>query len=382
MLFSDILSQNHLKTLLTSSADQGRIPHAQLFIGKSGYGVLPTAIAYSQYILCRNTSGENKNGNERCNIQCNQYNHPDLHFIFPVIKSDRHKHPVSKLFLKEWRDFLKSSPYGDVNDWYAQLNIAKKQGLIYSDEAIEIVKNLSLKPFEGGSKVMIIWMADKMNAVCSNKLLKIIEEPPKDTYIILITDDENKILPTITSRCQITRFTPLSNEMIKNNLVKNFKIDDLKAEQISNQCEGDYKIAMTLINSSTNDNKFEEWFINWVRTAFKAKGNKTAIIDLMSWSDHIAKTGRETQKQFLDYCLLFFRQALLSNYNIDSLVYLNIDDTSFYLEKFAPFIHSGNILGITNEIEKAIYHIERNGNSKIIISDLSIKLTRLMHQSA
>ena len=382
MFFSDILSQNNIKNLLTESADKGRIPHAQLFIGKSGYGVLPVALAFSQYILCRNTDGENRGGEDRCNIQCNQFNHPDLHFVFPVVKSDKQKHPVSKLFLKEWREFLTLYPYGDVNDWYAHLNITKKQGVIYKDEATEIVKSLSLKPFEGGRKVMIIWMAEKMNIDCSNKLLKFIEEPPEETYVILVTEDENKILPTIKSRCQITRFAPLNNEIIKNSLVQNYKIDALKAEQISNQSEGSFKIALQLIGEDNNELQFEQWFIKWVRTAFKAKGNKTSIIDLMSWSDMISKTGRETQKQFLNYCLLFFRQALLANYNIDSLVYMKVNDSSFKLDKFSKFIHSGNILNIAEEIEKAIYHIERNGNSKIILSDLSINLTRLIHQSA
>ena len=163
-------------------------------------------------------------------------------------------------------------------------------------------------------------------------------------------------------------------------MVQNFKVDPIKAEQISIQAEGSFKMALELIREDNNEVQFEQWFIKWVRTAFKAKGNKGSIIDLMSWSDMISKTGRETQKQFLNYCLLFFRQALLANYNIDSLVYMKVNDSSFKLDKFSSFIHSGNILNIAEEIEKAIYHIERNGNSKIILSDLSINLTRLIHQ--
>lgn len=381
MLFTDILSQNHIKKQLTENVDKGRVPHAQLFVGKSGYGVLPTALALSQYILCKNSNQENSGGHENCNLKCNQFSHPDLHFVFPVTKNEKvKKHPVSKLFLEEWREFLNSSPYGDIMDWYAFLGVDNKQGLIGVDEATEIIKTLSLKSFEGGDKIMIIWMAEKMNSECSNKLLKLIEEPPRDTFFILITEDENKILPTIKSRCQITRFLPLNNEIIISKLEKNFNLDPSKATQIANQSDGDYRAALKICNTDEEILQFEEWFIKWVRTAFSAKGNKTAIIELITWSELIAKTGRETQKNFLNYCLQFFRQALLSNYSVSALVNIQINNPGFKLDKFAPFIHSGNIIDIASEIEQAIFHIERNGNSKIIISDLSIKLTRLIHQ--
>ncbi|WP_282134885.1 ATP-binding protein [Seonamhaeicola maritimus] len=383
MLFKDILGQNHIKNHLTQSVDNGRIPHAQLFVGKEGCGTLPMALAYAQYLLCGNTSGENNTGNESCNIKFKNISHPDLHFAFPVTTTDKAKsHPVSSHYLEEWRQLLKEQPYGNLFDWYKLLGVDNKQGQIGVDEALDIIKALSLKSYEGGFKIMIIWMAEKMNVPCANKLLKLIEEPPNKTIFILITEDEEQIINTIRSRCQILHFPPLAENVIKGALLKNYQIDEAVATKIAHQSNGNYNKACDLVYHDSEDIQFEKWFIYWIRSAFKAKGNKAAIHDLISWSEDIAKTGRETQKQFLLFCLDFFRQALLLNYNASDLVYLEPKTEKFKLEKFAPFVHGNNIMDISNELQDAIYHIERNGNSKIILTDLSIKLTRLLHKKS
>ncbi|MCD8444449.1 DNA polymerase III subunit, partial [Tenacibaculum finnmarkense] len=246
-------------------------------------------------------------------------------------------------------------------------------------EAFDIVKKLQLKSYEGGFKVMIIWMAEKMNIASANKLLKLIEEPPEKTVFILITEDEEQIINTIKSRCQALNFPALSEADIANALVKNKQISENEAIKIAHQSEGNYNKALHILNNNSNDLIFEQWFITWIRAAFKAKGNAAVIQDLIEWSETIAKAGRETQKQFLQYCLQFFRQALLLNYGANDLVFLETKTPNFKLEKFAPFIHSGNILIIDKELNDAQYHIERNGNPKIILLDLSIKLTRLLH---
>ena len=267
-------------------------------------------------------------------------------------------------------------------DWYKQLGVDNKQGQIGVDEAIEIVKSLSLKSYEGGYKVMLIWMAEKMNGPCANKLLKLIEEPPDKTVFILIAEDDEQIINTIKSRCQILHFPPLPENVIKEGLIKKYGIEDSVATKIAHQSNGNFNKACDLIYQDSEDLQFEEWFVFWIRSAFKAKGNKAAIHDLINWSEDVAKTGRETQKQFLLFCLNFFRQALLLNYNAEKLVYLEPKSDSFKLEKFAPFIHGSNIIEISDELQNAIYHIERNGNSKIILTDLSIKLTRLLHKKS
>ncbi|SHI30104.1 DNA polymerase-3 subunit delta' [Arenibacter nanhaiticus] len=382
MLFKDILGLSHIKNHLISSTDAGRIPHAQLFVGPEGCGTLALAISYAQYILCGNTGGENDTGNQACNVKINALSHPDLHFVFPVANSDKVKsHPVSDLFLEEWRQFVREQPYGNLFDWYKLIGIENKQGMIGVDEAHDIVKKLTLKSYEGGYKVMIIWMADKMNVSAANKLLKLIEEPPHKTIFILITEEEEQILQTIRSRCQVLHFPPLAEEDIARALTeKGMSRQD--ALGVAHEANGNFNKALDFMNNESEDKVFEKWFVQWVRSAFKAKGNKAAIHDLIAWSEVVAKTGRETQKKFLSYCLSVMRQALLINYNTESLAYMQIHVEGFQIEKFAPFVHGNNILPIVQELEDAMYHIERNGNSKIILMDLSIKLTRLLHKKA
>ncbi|SEK78467.1 DNA polymerase-3 subunit delta' [Aquimarina amphilecti] len=381
MLFSEILGLAHIKSYLTTSVERGRIPHAQLFVGPSGSGTLPMAIAYAQYILCQNTGGENTGGNSSCNIKFDHLAHPDLHFAYPVATNDKvKKHPTANHFAEEWRTFINDNPYGSIFDWYLSLGIEKKQGQIGVDEALDVVKKLSLKSYEGGYKVMLIWMANKMNIAASNKLLKLIEEPPEKTVFILITEDEEQLIQTIRSRCQVLHFPPLGEQVIKDALKASENLSDTEALKIAHQANGDYSKALHLLHHDGGDEQFEDWFIQWVRTAFRAKGNKSAVNDLISWSESIAGSGRETQKRFLNYCLDFFRQALLLNYNAEDLVFLQPKTNGFKLKNFAPFIHGGNIMDISNELQDAIYHIERNGNAKIILTDLSIKLTRLLHK--
>ncbi|WP_299900358.1 DNA polymerase III subunit delta' [uncultured Aquimarina sp.] len=381
MLFSEILGLTHIKSYLTTSVERGRIPHAQLFVGSSGSGTLPMAIAYAQYILCQNIEGENTGGNQACNVKFNHLAHPDLHFAYPVATNDKvKKHPTANHFAEEWRTFVKDTPYGSIFDWYLLLGIEKKQGQIGVDEALEVVKKLSLKSYEGGYKVMLIWMADKMNIAASNKLLKLIEEPPERTVFILITEKEEQIIQTIRSRCQVLHFPPLGEQVIQDALKTSENISDTEALKIAHQANGDYNKALHLLHQDGGDEQFEDWFIQWVRTAFRAKGNKSAVNDLIRWSESIAGAGRETQKKFLNYCLDFFRQALLLNYGAEDLVFLEPKTNGFKLQNFAPFIHGANIMDISKELQDAIYHIERNGNAKIILTDLSIKLTRLLHK--
>ena len=381
MQFKKVLAQDHIKKHLTYNVDHGRIPHAQLLVGPEGSGVLPLAIAYSQYILCNNSGGENLGGNDACNLKFQQLAHPDLHFVFPVAtNSDVKSRPVSNHFMESWRTFVSEQPYGNLFDWYKHIGIEKKQGQIGVDEATEIVKSLSLKSYEGGHKIMIIWMAEKMNIAASNKLLKLLEEPPEKTIFILIAEDDEQIIQTIKSRCQVIHFPPIPEGEIKSALIER-GIAENEAIKIAHRANGNYNKAIDLVNKDSEDIIFEKWFVEWVRTAFKAKGNKGAIQHLISWSEQIANQGREVQKQFLNFCLEVFRQAMLTNYASENLVFLELSSGNFNLKKFAPFVHEGNIADIFAALQDAIYHIERNGNAKIILTDLSIKLTRLLHKN-
>ncbi len=381
MLFEDIIGLAHIKNHLTTTADNNRIPHAQLFVGNSGSGTLPMAIAYAQYVLCKNTGGENKSENEACNLRFRNLAHPDLHFAFPVANNEKIKtHAVSGHFMEEWRNFVKSNPYGSLFDWYQDLGIENKQGKIGVDEAQDIVKSLSLKAYEGGFKVMLIWMAEKMNREAANKLLKLIEEPPNKTLFILIAEEEEQIIQTIRSRCQTLHFPPLPEAEIAEFLIKKENCKQKEALKIAHQANGSYTRALHLLQKNAGDEQFETWFINWVRSAFKAKGNKSTVLELIAWSEEIAGLGRESQKSFLLYCMDFFRQALMYNYKANSLVYLEPKTKGFQIKNFAPYVHGGNILEINKALEEAIYHIGRNANSKIVLTNLSIKLTRYLHK--
>lgn len=383
MLFSEILGLDHIKKHLTTSADRGRIPHAQLFTGSHGSGTLPMAIAYAQYLLCQNADNENTGGEPACNKKFNSLVHPDLHFSFPVANNKTVKSKARAMdFMKEWREFATKNPYGSRFQWYQHLGIENKQGLIKIEDAKNIARTLSLKSFEGGYKIMIIWEADTMNIQTSNYLLKLIEEPPEKTIFILISENEGQILQTIRSRCQKLDFPPLGEEVIKKALINRFDLDETTAQKIAFKADGNYDKALQIINQNQNETQFEKWFVDWVRTAFKARGNKHSILKILSWSEEIAKTNRETQKRFLLFCSNLFRQALLLNYQTEDLVFMEPSVDNFKLENFAPFVHGNNITDISKEIETAIFHIERNGNSKIILTDLSIKLTRLLHRKA
>ena len=372
MLFDQIIGQKHLIHHLKTSTDNGRIAHAQLFVGNNGNGILITAIAYAQYLIGKD--------NPASQAKVEKLQHPDLHFAFPTaINHSVKRHPVSKLFLEDWRTFVKEQPYGNLFDWYQHIGIENKQGQIGVDEAEEIVKSLQLKSYEGGYKVMIIWMAEKMNTAAANKLLKLIEEPPKQTIFLLVVEQKDQLINTIVSRCQIVEFPRLTDENISNVLIEKENVVPAQAHKIAQQVEGNYNKALKLKGNNSDDVLYEELFVTWVRAAFKAKGNATVIQNLIEWSDTISKMGREAQKQFLLFCMQLFRQALLMNYGANDLVFYQTQTQGFALEKFAPFIHGGNIDTINKELNEAIYHIERNGNAKIILLDTSIKLTRLLH---
>jgi DNA polymerase-3 subunit delta' len=380
MQFSEILGQEHIKNHLTRTASLGRIPHAQLFVGPEGCGTLSMAIAYSQYILCSNQNGENSGSNESCNIKFKKISHPDLHFVYPTVSTDDIKtKPKSIDFLSEWRQFIVQNPYGGLFDWYSLLGVQNKQGEIRVDDAQEILKSLSLKSYEGGYKIMIVWMADKMNTAASNKLLKLLEEPPQKTVFILISEKEEDIIQTIRSRCQVLHFNGLSEQVISSALVSNENIEPKIAVKIANQAQGNYNKALQLVQSDSNEFPFEQWFVLWIRAAFQAKKNASVIADLIQWSEQIAALGRETQKKFLQYCIDLFRQGLLENYEAKTLVYFE-PSADFKFKSFAPFVNGNNIHELFHELSDAIHHIERNGNSKIILTDLSIKLTRLLHK--
>lgn len=380
MDFSLVIGHNHLKKSFTKSLEKGRIAHAQLFVGATGYGLLPMALAYANAILTSAYKNQPEAFN-RCQKMVAQLTHPDLHFVYPVnTTAEIKKNPISSNFIEIWRAFVLNNPYGSYFEWLLQLGIENKQGNISVKEADDISKKLSLKAYEGGYKVMIIWMAENMNTECANKILKLVEEPSPKTVLILLAEKEEQIISTIRSRCQTIYFSPLTEAIVAEALETQKGLSAQQAKGISKQCQGDYNRALQLISENNEDRIFEAWFITWVRTAFLAKGNKQSIRALIDWSESLAAEGREVQKKFLTYCIELFRHAFLNNFNVDHLLFLETEDKSFNLSKFSPYVHTQNIFEIVEALENAQYHIERNGNAKLIFTDLSISLTKLIHK--
>ncbi len=372
MNWEQILGQENLKTLLRDSIAKNRVSHAQLFIGKEGYGTLPLAMAFAKEIF--------RKENEHSSSKVEHLNHLDMHFSFPVFKEKGSG--LSDNFLENFREMILANPYANNEDWTKILESENKQLTIYADEVDELNKKFSLKSFEGGSKILIVWQADKMNISAANKFLKFLEEPPKDTLIILTAENIDFILPTILSRTQLVEIPRIQDEDIENFLRNNYKIEEENLKEIVFQAQGDWNNAQKLLQSEHTDTEFEELFVMWVREAFQVKKKPEFLKNIVFWGRNIATWNREKQKNFLDYCAEMFRLALLQNYGNETLVYKKIDSGGFKWESFSRFIHGANIEAILTEISDADYHLERNANPRIVWTDLGIKLSRYIHKSA
>jgi len=378
MHFSEVLGQEAIKRRLKTAIASNHLAHAQLFVGAEGSGTLAMALALAREVLC-SAEGLTDEQKRAGHLKMDHLNHPDLHFVFPVATSDMAKtKPISDHYAAHWRTFIQTQVYGNLFDWYQLIGTEKKQGNISVEEAKDLSQKLYLKSYEGGYKVMLIWGVEKMNTAAANKILKLLEEPPEKTLFILIAEEEEQLLATIRSRCQITYFKKLQEiDIVKGLLAEGAVMQN--AKQIAVMAEGNFNKALDLFRQDSEELRFGEWFVFWVRAAFKAKGNKSAINELLNWSGEVAKSGREIQKNFLLYCLSLFREAVLMGYGLEQLQHTQIEISNFDFKKFAPFVHEGNIEQITAALESAVYEIERNGNAKMVFTDLAISLTRLLH---
>ena len=375
----NLVGQKTLLKELDTKITSGRIAHSYLLSGPTGVGKLSVAIKFAERILC---SKLNRNELETISAQqkINRLTHPDLHFVYPVNTNSKVKSKAtSKHFLKEWREAVKENPYITLSQWLEKIEIANKKGNISVNEAEEINKIMSLKSYEGGYKVMIIWMAENMNTECANKLLKLIEEPSAETVFLLLAENLSAILPTIKSRCQKINIPPIKASEIAESLIINGLADNESAYNIANMSGGSYFSALDILNSDSSGVNFELLFVEWVRLAFKVKTSKVAVGDLVLWSEKASKLPKDIQKQFFIFALEVFRKSMLRNYKSNTYKE-EFKDKGFNFEKFSPFIHNNNIIELYEEVNKAIYELNRNGNPKIIITDLSLKLTRLIHQ--
>ena len=372
MQFRDIVGQQEMKTRLIKSIKEGFIPHAQLFCGPEGVGKLPLAIAYAQYLNC-----ESKDDDDSCGKcpSCKKYAnlaHPDLHFVFPIIKKAAKKKEVCDDYISEWREFVKTSPYFSLSQWLANIEAENSQGLIYAKESEEIIRKLSLKIYEAKYRVMIIWMPEKMHESCANKLLKMLEEPYDNTVFLLVSDAPDHIINTIQSRCQRINIHGIDEQDIVNALLVQYNIDDAAAKNVAHIANGSYLKAQETISLNDETKFFFNLFIGMMRASYARD-----IKQIKAIGSEIAAVGRERQKNFLIYSQRMIREYFVNNLQHPEMVYLNQEEANFGV-RFAPFINERNIIDFMDELALAERHIEQNVNAKMVFFDLCLKITMLI----
>lgn len=372
MQFKDIIGHEAIKKRFVQTVKENRVSHALLLVGPSGTGKLALAIALAQYMCCNNR----QNG-DSCGVcpSCRKYQkliHPDLHFVFPVVKGKSGGKPISDHFLEQWRQQILEDVYFDINDWYHTLGMENAQGMIYSHESNEIIRKLNLKTFEADYKVMIIWLPEKMHIAASNRLLKMIEEPPQKTLFLLVSEEPDKIIKTILSRTQILKIPPIDTESIISVLSREYDLEYDQLKNVARLARGSYRKAKLLIrNSAQNKFNFDQ-FVEIMRLCYARK-----VQDVMIWSEEMASIGREKQKSFLDYALRMVRENFILNLKQPDMVYLNKEEMGFS-QRFSPFINEENVWSIANELSRAHADIERNANAKIVFLDMTLRLVKLL----
>jgi DNA polymerase-3 subunit delta' len=364
MRFSEIIGQSAAKLHLLGMWQQNHLPHALLLNGPEGSGGLPLALALAQYIFCQHKTEKDSCGSCPNCIKVQKMEHADLHFSFPTIKPNPQTKILSANYLKEFRTFCKKHPYATTYDWLQKIKAENKQGNISADECRAIIENLSLKSYEGGQKLLILWRPEFLGKE-GNILLKLIEEPPANTILIFVAESEENILATILSRVQQIRLIPLKPIEIETELIKKFNVEPKKAKQISIMAEGSYSDALSLVEHFEND-QFP-LIKNFFNILFTNNG-----IGASKFIDELAKQGREQQKNFLKYLIHLLESTIKQTYIGQSN--LQNEELSFVV-KLSSFNLSFEIINeLVNELNKTIYHIQRNANSKIQLMNMSIKM--------
>lgn len=371
--FSDVIGQEAIKAKLRQEASEGRVAHAQLFCGPPGVGKLPLALAYARYLSCPHRTATDACGVCPSCVKWEKLVHPDVHFIFPIV--NKAKSPAVSVcndYLREWRQMLLNQPYFYLSQWSLQMEGDNKQALIFAKESDEIIRKLSLKSSEGGYKITIIWLAERMNEACANKLLKLLEEPPAQTIFLLIAEQPEQMLTTILSRTQRIYVPRLEAEDIAQTLQQQYGVALEESRAIAHMANGDLVKALETIHLSEENELFFNLFVSLMRLAYQRK-----IRDMKQWSEQVAAMGRERQKNFLDYCQRMTRENFIYNLHCGEMNYLNRQEQSF-ATRFAPFIHERNVIDIMNELTEAQLHIEQNVNARMVWFDFALKMIVLI----
>jgi DNA polymerase-3 subunit delta' len=397
MLFKNVIGQTEVKLHLVNMVQQNRISHALLFLGKEGSGALPLAIAFAQYIVCEKVNrkgatlaeepslfgppsplGEAGRGPaamfDSCGecpscLKMQQLMHPDVHFSYPVIPRKSGDKPLSSDYISEWREFISKYAYGNSYDWLQFIGAENKQGNITAYECNDIIRKLSLKSFESGFKILVMWMPEYLGNE-GNKLLKLIEEPPPNTLFVLVAENESLILQTILSRTQLVKIPALNYQDITEALVTKAKVGEDSARQTALIAEGNYREALQLMQHADED--WQSLLREWLNATLK-----NGPIAQVKWIDEVSKLGREKQKQFLRYFTHLLEQAIRLHAMGPDNLHLPDKEKDFAgrLNKIANFMQQQAII---EELDKGAYYIERNANPKMLFHALTIKLYHIL----
>ncbi|MBQ6965455.1 MAG: DNA polymerase III subunit delta [Bacteroidaceae bacterium] len=360
MTFDDIIGQEDVKRRLLDEYEQGRVPHALMLCGVEGCGAMPIALAYAQMLLGGGVMAE-------------KLQHPDLHFVFPIYKKTGGKDSYCDDFVREWRELLLTKPYFGMSEWMNMAGAENQQLIIYANESEAILRKLSLKSSQGGYKVMVVWLPEKMHVTCANKILKLLEEPPAQTVFLLVSEQPDQVLQTIRSRTQMVQVPRLTEEDVREALVSRYAVQEADARRIARSCGGNMAQALRTITYNSESEYFFELFVELMRLSYVRR-----VKEMKVWSEKVAGMGRERVKAFLEYCQRMLRENFIYNFGRQSeLNYMNEQEVEFAV-RFAPYINERNVIGIMNELSLAQRDIAQNTNAKIVFFDFALKMIVLI----
>ena len=375
---NEVIGQEEVWQRLTEMVREERLPHAIMLCGPQGCGKMALALAFASYLLCQNRDGHNEACGEcrQCKM-LEKWGHPDLLFSYPTIKTpamgSEHK-PVSEDFAEEWRNMISRSPYFNIEQWMTEIGAENQQAIITAGESDELNRKLSLKSSQGGYKVSVIWLPERMNIECANKILKLIEEPPSHTVFIMVSENPDNLLETIRSRVQRIDVKKTDNESIQKALVSKYGITEDDAMRVARLANGDWLTAVGELTADSENKDFLADFQSLMRLAYQRN-----VRELKRWSDNINSYGREKQKRFLTYFLRLIRESFMYNFQQPDLSYLTSQEEAF-TANFARFVNENNILQINELANKAIRDISQNANGKIVFFDMALQMIVLLIQ--
>ena len=365
MNFDNIIGQAETKAKLREMAHGNRIPHALMFCGPKGNGKLPLALAFAKMLLCKDNSDE---------VMLREWAHPDLHFSFPVYKKKSTDHPVSDDFLPQWRELLARKLYFDVEDWLVAIKAENQQIVHYVNESDALQQKLQLKASRGGRRVVIIWLPERMMVQAANKLLKLIEEPPTETYFLLVSEDPEKVLGTIQSRTQRLNIPKLNEEEIAQALNSVHGLREEEAKVAARVAQGSYTAALKRLETENEEKIFFDLFVQLMRMSYMRR-----IKDMRAWSEQVSDMGRENQKRMLEYCQRLIRENFMFNFKKQELIYETSEEAAFSTN-FARFVNEKNVIPIMEELSLCQRDIEQNVNPRMVFFDFALKMIVLLIQ--